>query len=85
MLPLKKGAFRLAQNTGLPIMPVGIAGTYEIAPPKKLPTRWGHQVTLVFGEPFWVPPSETLDAAMERFRKELVQLVEEARASRLGR
>lgn len=32
----RKGAFRLAINTGLPILPISVAGTYRIQPPDTL-------------------------------------------------
>ncbi len=34
--PFKKGAFRMATDLGLPVLPVTLAGTREILPAKSL-------------------------------------------------
>jgi 1-acyl-sn-glycerol-3-phosphate acyltransferase len=79
MLPFKKGAFRTAQNSGVPICPVAIRGTFEIAPPGKLPTRRGHRVAVKVGKPFPVAAGADLTEVMERFRSELIRLRSEIR------
>jgi 1-acyl-sn-glycerol-3-phosphate acyltransferase len=77
LLPFKKGAFRTAQNTGIPLCPVAIQGTYEIVPPGQIPSHRGHQVTVRVGEPFSIPPGADLGQAMEEYRKVLMRLLEE--------
>lgn len=37
----KKGSFVMAMNTGLPVLPVSIRGTYDILPKKKLSIKPG--------------------------------------------
>jgi 1-acyl-sn-glycerol-3-phosphate acyltransferase len=81
MLPFKKGAFRTAQNSGVPLLPIGISGTFAIAPPGKVPTR-GHKVTVRVGPPFPVPPGMDIAVAMEEYRAVLVKLLEPVGATR---
>lgn len=50
LLPFKKGPFYLAQQTGVPIVPVTIVGTHDILPKGKFFAKPGH-VALVFHEP----------------------------------
>ncbi len=76
--PLKKGAFRLAQASGQPLLPVGIFGTFPIAPPGSLFTGRGHRVVVNVGKPFPIKASEDLNAATDRFANELRGLVQDA-------
>jgi 1-acyl-sn-glycerol-3-phosphate acyltransferase len=82
LLPFKKGAFRTAQNAGVPLVPIAISGTRSIAPPGSLPTGRGHQVTVRFGEPLRVPPGD-ISGPMEEFRRILVSLLEENRLKKI--
>jgi len=56
LLPFKKGAFILAVETGVPILPVTINGAYKILPKKSLDLRPGH-MTVTLGDPI---PTEGL-------------------------
>lgn len=76
LLPFKKGAFRIAQNAGVPLIPIAIVGTWAIAPPGKLPEKRGHEVFLRIGEPFAVAAGADIVGVMETFRKELVSLLQ---------
>lgn len=78
--PIKKGAFRTAQNGGVKILPVGLAGTFNIAPKGRLPVRWGHRVIVNYGEPLFIARDENLANAAERYRQALTLLIEEARS-----
>jgi 1-acyl-sn-glycerol-3-phosphate acyltransferase len=78
---LKKGAFRCAQNAGVPIYPIAIDKSYAIAPPRRLPQSWGHHVRIRTGAALYPEAGEDLAAFMERYRKDLVRLLEEASAS----
>jgi 1-acyl-sn-glycerol-3-phosphate acyltransferase len=46
--PLKKGGFHIAVQSGLPIVPVRVSGTYDIVPSGSLRVRPGHVVVELF-------------------------------------
>jgi 1-acyl-sn-glycerol-3-phosphate acyltransferase len=46
LLPFKKGAFYLAMESGLPILPVTLKGTREALPAKGIRSRAGAHVTV---------------------------------------
>jgi len=75
--PLKKGAFRLAQTSGTPLVPIAISGSHSIAAPKRLPKHWGHEVTVRIGLAIHPTADEPLEALQERYRRELTRLLEE--------
>lgn len=56
--PLKKGGFHLARETGTPIVPVAISGTYRVLPPRAKGMRRGVQVRVVYGAPIEVEGRE---------------------------
>ena len=56
LMPFKKGAFRLAIKTGVPILPVTTNGAFKVMPRKATLFRPGH-VTVTIGEPI---PTEGL-------------------------
>src|SRR5215469_2813317 len=66
MLPFKKGPFHLAIETGFPIVPVTILGTYEMMPKGSKVVRGG-TATLVFHPP--------VDPKQFSSREELMQAV----------
>jgi 1-acyl-sn-glycerol-3-phosphate acyltransferase len=74
LLPFKKGAFRTAQNTGKPLIPVAISGTFEIAKPGHWP-EYGHAVTVHFGKPYIIPPDKNIRSVMEEYREILIKLL----------
>ncbi len=76
LLPFKKGAFRTALNSGTPLVPVAITGAYEIAPPGKLPTKWGNEIYVRIGQPFTPAPGSTMEQVSDEFRAKLVGLLE---------
>jgi 1-acyl-sn-glycerol-3-phosphate acyltransferase len=54
MIPFKKGAYLLAVQFGLPIVPITIDGAFDVMPRfKKLP-KWGH-VKLTIHKPIDMP------------------------------
>lgn len=80
LLPFKKGAFKTAQNTGVPLVPIAITGTYQIAPPGIWPSR-GHSVTVRIGSPLFISAEETLESAQRRYRENLIKLLSIDRGS----
>lgn len=69
LLPFRRGGFFLALETGAPIVPVSVRGTYELMPRGRRSIRPG-VVRIAFHEP--VPAAghtpETMPALMERVR-----------------
>jgi 1-acyl-sn-glycerol-3-phosphate acyltransferase len=66
LLPFKKGPFYLAMESGCPVVPVTILGTYEIRPKGKFFLHGG-TAELVFHEPLWpkdFPDREALVSAV---------------------
>jgi len=78
LLPFKKGPFHMAMETGTPIVPVTILGTYEIQPKGRLRVAPG-TVTLVFHEP--VDPRDVADrdALIARVRAAITSALPEER------
>lgn len=74
LLPFKKGPFHLAADTGFPIVPVTILGTYEMMPKGSSIVRGG-TVTVVFHPP--------IDPAKFSSREDLMEAVRQAIASAL--
>jgi len=66
LMPFKKGPFHLAAETGFPIVPVTILGTYEMMPKSSSIVRSG-TATLVFHPP--------IDSKQFSNREELMQAV----------
>jgi 1-acyl-sn-glycerol-3-phosphate acyltransferase len=67
--PFRRGGFFLALEAGAPIVPVSIAGTFELMPRVSRRVRRGH-VRIVFHEPIAAAgfSPETLPELMERVR-----------------
>jgi 1-acyl-sn-glycerol-3-phosphate acyltransferase len=59
--PFKRGAFHLAKESGAPILPVAVIGSYQILPRHEWLPRWGKRASIKIGESIYprnVPPSE---------------------------
>jgi 1-acyl-sn-glycerol-3-phosphate acyltransferase len=63
--PLKKGGFYLARETGTPIVPVAINGTFEVLPPDTTSMAHDVSVEVVFGEPIAVAGRTVADLMSE--------------------
>lgn len=74
LLPFKKGAFRTAINAQVPLVPLALTGTFQIAPKGKLPTR-GHRVILRVGAPLYPKPGQDVASLTEQYRLELTKLL----------
>lgn len=69
--PFKKGAFMMAVQTGIPILPVTCNGAFKVLPKKTIVIRPGH-VTLTVGDPI---------ATEGLTEKDLPELMEKTRAA----
>jgi 1-acyl-sn-glycerol-3-phosphate acyltransferase len=74
LLPFKKGPFHLAAETGFPIVPVTILGTYEMMPKSSLIVKPG-TATLVFHPPVdpkkFASREELMEAVWEKIKSAL--------------
>jgi 1-acyl-sn-glycerol-3-phosphate acyltransferase len=82
---LQPGAAYLALRAGVPIVPVGLAGTEEILREHKLPIPRFGRVTMVVGEPMTTPPHDKgvvpradVDALTLQLHERLQTLFDEA-------
>ena len=73
LLTLKKGSFNLALEAGVPIVPMGLRGAYQVLPPGGLRIRPGHY-DLRIGAPLEPSAFESRDALMEAVRGSILQL-----------
>lgn len=59
---LKAGVFKIAKKTGVPVLPVGINGTYDIYPAKrKFPVLFKHKILINYGIPQYFPEEDLKD------------------------
>jgi 1-acyl-sn-glycerol-3-phosphate acyltransferase len=70
----KKGPFFLAQQTGAPIVPIAVSGTYEMMPKSTLKTRPGTAIVRILAP---------IDPKDFKSREDLMQAVHEAIANAL--
>jgi 1-acyl-sn-glycerol-3-phosphate acyltransferase len=65
----KKGGFRLAIDTGTPIVPVALDGSMNIVPKKTTVVRRGHEVRVTVGAPLSpTRPGTTVDSLSQEVR-----------------
>jgi len=80
--PLKRGGFYLARDTGTPIVPVALSGTYDVLPPDTLRMKPDMPVDVVFGAPIPID-GRPMEDLMSEVRDFLVTHVK-PRASGVG-
>jgi 1-acyl-sn-glycerol-3-phosphate acyltransferase len=80
MLPFKKGGFALAQDAGVPIIPMATVGGFQVLPSGSLWIRPG-RYTVLLGTP--VNPSDyaSREFLMKEVRGRIETLVAEATSS----
>ena len=78
LLPFKQGPFYMALETGAPIVPVTILGTYEILPKGRLRVKPG-RATLVFHAPVEPQAFAERDALMAAVRERIASVLPEER------
>ncbi len=74
--PFKKGAFVLAHETGIPIVPTVVTGSYDIMRPDTFSVRPA-TIHVHFEPPVTVRPDEGLEALSERVRAVFVERLAE--------
>ncbi|MGH9602522.1 MAG: lysophospholipid acyltransferase family protein [Terriglobales bacterium] len=70
LLPFKKGSFYLAIETGVPVVPMTILGTYEIMPKGSIAIHAG-TATVIFHEPVDPAAFPSREALMEAVRQKI--------------
>jgi 1-acyl-sn-glycerol-3-phosphate acyltransferase len=76
MQPFKRGAFHLAREAGVPILPVALIGAYQILPRHKWLPAWGRTAEIRIGAPIF-PRTLSQDSPAEK-RADEVRLMQEA-------
>jgi 1-acyl-sn-glycerol-3-phosphate acyltransferase len=80
LLPFKKGPFYLAEECGVPIVPITIVGTHYVMPKARFAIKPG-LVTVIFHQPIEPKDFGTRDCLMEKVRQAIeIGLPEEYRA-----
>ncbi|MDJ0953946.1 MAG: lysophospholipid acyltransferase family protein [Acidimicrobiia bacterium] len=72
--PFKKGAFRMAISTGLPVVPVTVNGTWEVWPPGSKLFYRGH-ADVVIHEP--IPTAELTVKDIDTLRAQVYDVIDE--------
>lgn len=67
----KRGAFQIALDLGLPIVPISLSGCYEVMPRNKMYVTH-HPVYMHVGKPIDVTQFEDRDAAIEYVRQQVI-------------
>lgn len=75
---LKKGAFHIAKQLGVPIIPVWIQGTLDVIPPDQWAAVSSQLVIVSYGEP--ISPEGEIDALVDQTRAALLELARDAGA-----
>lgn len=72
--PFKKGAFRMAISTGLPVVPVTVNGTWEVWPPGSKLFYRGH-ANVVIHEP--IPTADLTVKEIDQLRTQVYETIDE--------
>jgi 1-acyl-sn-glycerol-3-phosphate acyltransferase len=82
LLPLKSGAVRMAQEAGVPIIPVAGWGSHRFCTKGRKP-QWAARipVTVRYGEPIMIAPNADVHAATDHVAATLQALVDEVQRS----
>lgn len=83
--PFKRGAFVMARDTGIPILPVAISGSFEALPKGSL-LRFvqNPRISVIFGSEILVPPRAPVDDIASETRHQIKHLLGRAERLRLA-
>ncbi len=70
--PFKKGAFRMAISTGLPVVPVTVNGTWDVWPPESKLFYKGHADVFIH-EP--IPTADLAPSDIETLRERVYEII----------
>jgi 1-acyl-sn-glycerol-3-phosphate acyltransferase len=76
--PFKRGAARLALETGVPVVPVALVNTEKVLPPKRLKIGMS-RVRILIGEPITVARSDVTREAADRLTRQIEQTIADLR------
>lgn len=76
--PFKRGAARLALETGVPVVPVALVNTEKVLPPKRRKIGLT-RVRILIGEPIRVARSDVTREAADRLTREIEQTIADLR------
>lgn len=76
--PFKKGAFMMAVQTGIPLLPVVCNGAYRVLPKKTIAFKPGAHITVHIGDPINTQglTAEDVPALMEQMKTEMLDLLD---------
>lgn len=77
--PFKRGAARLALETGAPVVPVALVNTEKVLPPKRRKVGLT-RVRILIGEPIRVARSEVTREAADRLTRQIEQAIADLRS-----
>lgn len=86
MLPFKEGSLKIAEKARCPVVPVAITGTAEIFE-KHMPRICSSQVTIEFGEPFYIRelPEEYKKQAGAYTEQQILSMLRKEKEARGGK
>jgi 1-acyl-sn-glycerol-3-phosphate acyltransferase len=67
----KQGAFKIAMDMQLPVVPVSLTGCFEAMPSKQLYANPGSQVSLHIGQPIDISQFTDINEAMTYVREKV--------------
>lgn len=81
MKKFKAGAFKVAQDSGIKILPVVMDGTGQALPRRSFIVKKMTQMTVSIGKPIAIKPGENLEEAAEKIREEMKRRLTKIRNS----
>ena len=67
----KQGAFKIAMDMQLPVVPVSLTGCFEAMPSKQLYANLGSKISLHIGQPIDISQFTDINEAMDAVRQKV--------------